>query len=177
VAAKCTIIKAHSQTVSSVTFSNDESLLLTGSHDKSIKVWADPPLLGSPLGQHKGHSRPPLCFAWCMQIWSLTTERKFKATLTGHSNWVQGVEFTRDARLVVSGADDKTVRVRPLPYPDPSGCSPHFCWSPVPCSCGMLRLGRRCGPGTDIQVPLRASRYNRHLMRLWPLRAWTSQQG
>lgn len=37
--------------------------------------------------------------------------RQFRASLKGHLNWVRGVSVAPDDRLVVSGSDDKTVKL------------------------------------------------------------------
>ncbi|KAJ1565390.1 POC1 centriolar protein A, partial [Cladochytrium tenue] len=43
-------------------------------------------------------------------IWS-TYRTKFQFTLAGHLNWVRTARFSPDFRLVVSGSDDKTVKL------------------------------------------------------------------
>ena len=43
-------------------------------------------------------------------MWNIPTQ-KFQHTFTGHLNWVRSVNFSPDARLIVSGSDDKTVKL------------------------------------------------------------------
>ncbi|KAJ3342375.1 POC1 centriolar protein A [Gonapodya sp. JEL0774] len=43
-------------------------------------------------------------------VWS-TSRTKFQFTLAGHLNWVRSANFSPDSRLVVSGSDDKTVKL------------------------------------------------------------------
>ena len=46
----------------------------------------------------------------CQKVWSLPN-RKFMASLIGHSNWVRSAHFSPDASIAVSGGDDKTVKL------------------------------------------------------------------
>ena len=67
--------------VNSVCFSADGDLLVSGSDDKTLKIWS------------KGSSGNFEC----------------KSTLAGHTDWVTQVEFI-DADTVVSSSDDGTTR-------------------------------------------------------------------
>ena len=44
------------------------------------------------------------------QVWTVHRQR-FQFTLTGHSNWVRSACFSPDCRMIVSGSDDKSVRL------------------------------------------------------------------
>jgi WD40 repeat protein len=50
------------------------------------------------------------CLPACLQVWSVPAQ-KFLFCLSGHTNWVRTCQLSPDARLAVSGSDDKTVRV------------------------------------------------------------------
>jgi len=45
-----------------------------------------------------------------VQVWS-THRQKFQFSLNEHMNWVRSARFSPDSRLLVSGSDDKTVKV------------------------------------------------------------------
>jgi len=44
------------------------------------------------------------------QVWSVP-QQSFLCSLSGHTNWVRTCQLSPDARLAVSGGDDRTVRV------------------------------------------------------------------
>jgi len=75
------VVKVHFSTVRSCDISHNERLLLTSSDDKMVKLCALP-------------------------------SRRFVASLVGHSNWVRTARFSpKTAAHIVSGSDDKTVRL------------------------------------------------------------------
>lgn len=81
---------SHSAPIRTVDFSTDGGLMLSGSHDKTIKTWK--------LKQKKikGHDR---------------LIASFNSSILGHTNWINSAQFSPDARIIVSGSDDKTVKI------------------------------------------------------------------
>jgi WD40 repeat protein len=47
---------------------------------------------------------------WTIRLWNYETGEEL-ATLVGHEFTIGGLAFTEDARLLVSGAGDETVRL------------------------------------------------------------------
>eukprot|EP00873_Tetraselmis_striata_P012888 jgi/Tetstr1/433152/TSEL_022484.t1 len=92
VEGKSTILKAHTATVRCVNFSADGRSLLTASDDKTLKVGPQ------PLPVSAAHRVVP-------------AGAEVQHTLSGHLNWVRTCELSPDGRLVVSGSDDKTVKL------------------------------------------------------------------
>lgn len=84
------IIKSHSAPIRAIDFSQDGELLLTGSDDKTLKTWK--------LRQKKVKGRDRI-FA------------DFNSSILGHTNWIRSAQFSPDARIIVSGSDDKTVKI------------------------------------------------------------------
>lgn len=84
------VIKSHSAPIRTIDFSIDGSLFLTGSDDKTIKTWR--------LRFKKVKERD--------RIYA-----DFNSSLLGHTNWVRSAQFSPDARIIVSGSDDKTVKI------------------------------------------------------------------
>ncbi|EDO32893.1 predicted protein [Nematostella vectensis] len=110
-------VKAHDKDINSVAVSPNDKLVVTGSQDKTAKVWriAD----GILMGVARGHKRGVWCaqfspFDKCIatasgdstiKIWSLTDYTCVK-TFEGHSNSVLKVVFISNGmQLITSGTD------------------------------------------------------------------------
>jgi guanine nucleotide-binding protein subunit beta-2-like 1 protein len=89
----------HTSEVLSVSFSPDNRLIVSGSRDKTIKVW-------NTRGQLKGDFSGP---------------SKGSSSSNGHTEWVSGVRFSPDPAnpLVVSCGWDKNVKVWDLKSQSP----------------------------------------------------------
>jgi WD40 repeat protein len=66
---------------SSVAFSPDGSKIISGSDDKTIRVW------------------------------DASTGIEMLPPLRGHDDWINSVAFSPDGSKIISGSDDKTIRV------------------------------------------------------------------
>ena len=84
------VIKSHSAPVRTIDFSSDGQMLLSGSDDKSIKIWK-------------------LCLNRNKERDWLST--KFRASILGHTNWIRSAQFSPDSIIIASCSDDKTVKV------------------------------------------------------------------
>ncbi|KAG8849678.1 hypothetical protein FRB91_009688 [Serendipita sp. 411] len=130
------ITQGHDDLILSVAFSPDEQKVVTGSFDKTIRIWnvvkkrskwmlgLEPqPELELEL-ELKGHGDGVWSLAFSpdgsklvsgsgdntIRIWNLQT-RSHMITLKGHTHTVLSVAFSPDNQKVVSGSHDKTVRV------------------------------------------------------------------
>jgi WD40 repeat protein len=74
-------LKGHTDFVRSVAFSQDGSRVVSGSYDKTVRIW------------------------------NVTTGEVEAELLKGHTDFVRSVEFSQDGSRVVSGSNDKTVRI------------------------------------------------------------------
>ena len=79
VSGKSKLLKCHPSPIRSVDFSNTGKYLLTGSNDKTIKIF------------------------------DLYPKAKFVSSFKGHSNWVKCARFSPDNRLIGSCGDDNAV--------------------------------------------------------------------
>ncbi|KAF7970202.1 hypothetical protein HWV62_24790 [Athelia sp. TMB] len=118
------VLQGHKGSVLSVAFSPDGSKIVSGSDDKTVRVWdvvtgqlAIPPLQG-----HQG-------YVWSVafspdgsrivsgsddqtvRVWDAVTGQLAIPPLRGHQGSVLSVAFSPDGSKIVSGSSDRTVRV------------------------------------------------------------------
>jgi len=115
---------AHSDTIWSVAFSPDGTKIVSGSRDKTIKVWDSGALLPSKLPLLGPNSCLLACLADKLELLSEKTN--------AHSDWIRSVAFSPDGTKMVSGSDDKTIKVwdsgAPRAQNRPSLAKTDACW-------------------------------------------------
>jgi small GTP-binding protein len=116
------MLRGHSSSVSSIAFSNDGSLLASGSHDATIRLWEVP--TGKLLRTFEGHNGLVTSVAFSkdgallasgsrdatIRFW-LAKIGKPLGILRGHSSLVSSVAFSNDGTLLASGSHDATIRL------------------------------------------------------------------
>ena len=112
----------HSITVLSVAFSADGRTALSGSWDKTLKLWDV--TKGKLLRTFEGHSdavwsvafspdgRTVLSGSWdkSLKLWDVSTGKLLR-TFERHTSGVWSVAFTPDGRSVLSGSGDRTLKL------------------------------------------------------------------
>jgi WD40 repeat protein len=113
---------SHPASVCCAAFSPDETRIVSGSLDETVRVWdADS---GTVLQTLKGHTSPVLSVAFSpdgtrivsgsndqtVRVWDAESGMELR-TLKGHADSVRSVAFSPDGTRIVSGSDDETVRV------------------------------------------------------------------
>jgi WD40 repeat protein len=118
----CELTMRHGSIVSSVAFSNDGSRVVSGSYDRSVRIWNA--VTGECEVVLEGHSDLVTSVAFSndgsrvvsgswdksVRIWNAVTG-ECEVVLEGHSNRVRSVAFSNDGSRVVSGSGDKSVRI------------------------------------------------------------------
>ena len=75
------VLKGHSSGVNSIAFSPDGSRIVSGSGDRTVRVW------------------------------EVTSGQLVFDPFVGHTGWIWSVTFSHDGRYVASGSDDKTIKI------------------------------------------------------------------
>ena len=115
-------LMGHSDWVESVAYSPDGTKIISGSDDKTVKIWDAN--TGECLKTLEGHSNYVNSVAYSpdgskiisgsnddtVKIWDANTGQCLK-TLEGHLDNVRSVAFSPDGTKIISGSDDKTVKI------------------------------------------------------------------
>ena len=116
------VLVGHTGWVLSVCFSPDGRYCLSGSGDRTVRLWEVS--TGQELRRFQGHTDGvwSVCFSpdgrYCLsgsrdrtvRLWEVSTGQELRR-FQGHTDEVRSVCFSPDGRYCLSGGDDRTVRL------------------------------------------------------------------
>lgn len=122
-------LRGHDNLVRSVAFSPDGSRIVSGSWDKTIRLWdaATGQQIGKPLIGHRDYvtsvafSPDGTCLVSgsddkSIRIWDTLTGEQIGEALLAHTSRVWSVVFSPDCQKLVSGSIDGTTRIWDIDY-------------------------------------------------------------
>ncbi|QRV80557.1 Vegetative incompatibility protein HET-E-1 [Ceratobasidium sp. AG-Ba] len=117
-------LQGHTQWVTSVGYSPDGAYIVSGSYDKTVRIWSA--RTGEQVGQPlHGHTQWVTSVGYSpdgayivsgssdntVRVWSARTGEQVRQPLHGHTSSVTSVGYSPDGAYIVSGSYDKTVRI------------------------------------------------------------------
>jgi WD40 repeat protein len=116
----------HTSLVYSLAISPNGKILISGSEDKTIRLWSLPD--GNHIKTLRGHTDAVCCLKMSpngkilisgshdktIRLWSYP-DGTFIKTLIGHTDVVNSLAISPDGTILVSGSHDKTIRLWSLP--------------------------------------------------------------
>jgi WD40 repeat protein len=119
-----TILRGHTDAISSVSFSPDGKHIVSAAWDKTVRIWDAQ--TGRQVGQPlEGHTKLVNSAAFSpdgkrivsasmdhtVRIWDAQTGRQIGQPLEGHTDAVNSAAFSPDGKHIVSASYDNTVRI------------------------------------------------------------------
>ncbi|KIK38133.1 hypothetical protein CY34DRAFT_809670 [Suillus luteus UH-Slu-Lm8-n1] len=119
-----TVLRGHTSSVWSVSFSPDGTRIVTGSQDNTVRLWDA--VTGEPVGGPlRGHTSAVTSVSFSpdgshivtcshdetVRLWDAGTGEPVGEPLRGHTHFVTSVSFSPDGTRIVTGSQDNTARL------------------------------------------------------------------
>ncbi|WP_052330820.1 WD40 repeat domain-containing protein [Rivularia sp. PCC 7116] len=122
-------LEGHKNKVSSISFSSNNKFLVSGSYDKTVKIWYLK--TGEVIHTLTGHTRKVEAVSFSpnsnivasgsadktIKLWDVKTGKEIK-TYAEHQSDVLSVNFNSDGTILASGSADKTIILWKIPSQD-----------------------------------------------------------